>query len=320
MIITVEAQSIVKLLAAAIVLALVLASGQAPAWAQAGWYLIPSFRISESFDDNIFGTSSNKESDFISRFSIGLQRGYRSEPFTLLFSGGFDAEVFAKNPQLNDAVSGWHSGLNLQYLPTRPLTLGLNVDYTETRSLTTLNQALTAPSLAAPTPATTLEFGRQKTTFLTAAPSVAYQFTPLTSGTSGYTFTQTTQEGGFTNTAHQPTLGLSHRFTPLDTGMLNYRLDIFENEGSSTTYGNVVTIGWTRQLTPDTTVTLQAGPRFNSDGSLNAEASASLAHRFKVADQVAFLDQGVIADRGSPAQLSSSPHPAVKSYLSTWFG
>lgn len=275
-----------RLLAAGIVFAIVLASGQARAWAQAGWYLTPSLQLSESFDDNIFGSSSNQQSDFISRFSPGLQGGYRSDPVTLLVNGGFDAEVFAKNPQLNDATSGWHTGLNLQYLPTRPLTLGLNVAYTDTRSLTTLSQALTAPSLAAPAPATTLEFGRQKTTFLSAAPSLAYQFTPLTSGTSRYTFTQTTQEGGTKNTAHQPQLGLARRFTPLDTGTLNYRLDIFESSGSSTTTSHTPTIGWTRQLTPRTTGSLQAGPRFSSDGSVHPEVSASLTHEFKVADRM----------------------------------
>lgn len=286
MIISVWGQSIVKLFAAGIVFAIVLASGQARAWAQAGWYLTPSFRVSESFDDNVFGSSSNAQSDVISRFSPGLQAGYRSDPLSLLFNGGFDAAVFAKNPQLNDATEGWHTGLTLQYLPTRPLTLGLNATYTETRSLTTLTQALTAQALTAPTPATTLEFGRQKTTFLSAAPSVAYQFTPLTSGTSGYTFTQSTQEGAATNTAQQVQLGLSRRFTPLDTGTLSYRLDIFENSGSSTTTSNTPTIGWTRQLTPQTTGSLQAGPRFSSDGKVHPDVSASLAYQFKVADQV----------------------------------
>jgi phospholipid/cholesterol/gamma-HCH transport system ATP-binding protein len=55
-------------------------------------------------------------------------------------------------------------------------------------------------------------------------------------------------------------------------------------------------------------------------GVTSVVISHDIASAFKVADQVAFLDQGVIADRGTPAQLSASPHPAVKSYLSTWFG
>jgi phospholipid/cholesterol/gamma-HCH transport system ATP-binding protein len=55
-------------------------------------------------------------------------------------------------------------------------------------------------------------------------------------------------------------------------------------------------------------------------GVTSVVISHDIASAFKVADQVAFLDQGVIADRGTPAQLSSSAHPALRAYLSTWFG
>jgi phospholipid/cholesterol/gamma-HCH transport system ATP-binding protein len=55
-------------------------------------------------------------------------------------------------------------------------------------------------------------------------------------------------------------------------------------------------------------------------GVTSVVISHDIASAFKVADQVCFLDQGVIADRGTPKVLSASSHPAVKSYLSTWFG
>src|SRR5207249_6921300 len=140
---------LVRMLAVAIVSAVVLGSAH-PARAQAtttlstaGLYLIPSFKVSESFDDNIFGSSVNRESDFISRFSPGLQGGYNSDPFTLLLSGGFGADIFAKHSVLNDPVTGWNAGLNLRYLPICRLTLGGNLGYTETKSLQALNPTLT---------------------------------------------------------------------------------------------------------------------------------------------------------------------------------
>jgi opacity protein-like surface antigen len=286
----------VKLWAVAIVLTSVLASGHAPAWAQAGWYLIPSFQVTEEFDDNVSGSTSGRRSDFISRFSPGLQAGYRSDPLTLLASTSFDAEVFANNPQQNDAMSGKHAGMNLNYLGIRPLTLGLAVAYTETRSLSTLTAILrpavpanTTPAVPANTtpavPANTLEFGRQRATLLSASPSIAYQFTPLTSGTSGYSYTQTSLEGGTTNTGHQGRLGLSHQFTPLDSGAFNYGLNMFEDSTSSTTtISHALTLGWTRQLTPQTTASVQGGPRF-SGGTISPEFSALLAHEFKMFDQ-----------------------------------
>jgi len=137
----------VRFLAAALALAVCVAFGYSSALAQAaaGWYLIPSFNLTEQFDDNIFGTSSNRQSDFISRFSPGLQGGYRAEPFTLFLLGELTAEVFAKNPDLNSATSGKRAALTAQYLPNRLLVLGFDLGYVETESVTTLNPLLSGP-------------------------------------------------------------------------------------------------------------------------------------------------------------------------------
>src|SRR5437879_1708898 len=176
------AREIVRLLAAAIVSAVVLASGHPAAWAQAsatlgtaGLYLIPSFKVSESFDDNILASSSNRESDFISRFYPGLQGGYSSDPFTLLLSGGFEADVFAKHPELNDPTTGWNAAMNLSYLPIRRLTLGANIAYIETKSLPTPTHTVTNLTLANPLfTASTVPQGRPRPTLTNAASSVAY--------------------------------------------------------------------------------------------------------------------------------------------------
>jgi hypothetical protein len=308
-----------------LVVAISLVGAPASAWAQAGWFLIPSFSLTESFDDNIFGSSSNRQSDFISRFTPGLQGGYRSEPFSLLVNSAFDAEVFAKNTDQTDATSGKHAGLSLKYLPTRPLTLSLDVTYLETRSLAVLTQGLaptpavaatgtaaappgtppaatpppgttppgttpattTTQAQATPTLANTLQRGRQLTTVLSVSPNASYQVTPATTGTAGYSYTHTTQEAGVTNTSHQVRLGASHQFTLLDTGTLDYHFDIFQDSGSasSTTTSNAVTLGWKRQLTPQTLLSLAGGPRFSS-GGVSPEVNASLSHEFKVFDEL----------------------------------
>ena len=140
-----------RLLAAATVLIACLFVGAVPAWAQAGWYVIPSFTLTEQYDDNIFGTSADRQADFISRFSPGLQGGYRSEPFTIMLLGELTAEVFARNPDLNNATSGKRAALALQYLPTRVWTLNFDVSYTETESVTNLIPLLASP-VATPGP------------------------------------------------------------------------------------------------------------------------------------------------------------------------
>src|SRR5256885_14703243 len=41
----------------------------------------------------------------------GAAGGYSSDPFTLLLTGGFEADIFAKHSELNDPVTGWNAGL-----------------------------------------------------------------------------------------------------------------------------------------------------------------------------------------------------------------
>ena len=48
--------------------------------------------------------------------------------------------------------------------------------------------------------------------------------------------------------------------------------------------------------------------------------SHDVASAFKVADNIAFLYEGVIAAQGHPSKLRDSQVPAVKKFLGTWFG
>jgi len=270
-----------------IALAIIVPGVRTSAWAQAGWYLTPSLRLSESFDDNIFGTSTNRESDFITRVTPGLDGGYRSEPFTLTAAGAFESDIFAKNPQLDDPTTGWNAGLNAQYLPTRNWTLGLNINYFETKSLTTFTQGLININLQNPlNPANTVQFGRQRVTLLSASGSAAYQITPRTSANGSFAYTYSTFEGGSTNTVYATQLGLSHQITAVDTGTFNYLISVFDSPGSPTTVVNTPMIGWIRQFSPVTTLNVSAGPSF-VEGSVYPAVNAQLTHQFKIFDIVA---------------------------------
>jgi phospholipid/cholesterol/gamma-HCH transport system ATP-binding protein len=55
-------------------------------------------------------------------------------------------------------------------------------------------------------------------------------------------------------------------------------------------------------------------------GVTSVVISHDIASAFKVADNIAFLYQGVIVDQGPPSQLRHSKHPAVNLFLQTWFG
>ncbi|MBL8915406.1 MAG: ABC transporter ATP-binding protein [Archangium sp.] len=55
-------------------------------------------------------------------------------------------------------------------------------------------------------------------------------------------------------------------------------------------------------------------------GVTSVVISHDIASAFKVADNIAFLYQGVIVDQGHPSKLRHSQHPGVKVFLQTWFG
>jgi phospholipid/cholesterol/gamma-HCH transport system ATP-binding protein len=55
-------------------------------------------------------------------------------------------------------------------------------------------------------------------------------------------------------------------------------------------------------------------------GVTSVVISHDIASAFKVADNIAFLYQGLIVDQGPPSKLRHSEHPGVKLFLQTWFG
>ena len=85
-------------LIAMLALASVIVGVPAAALAQTGGSSLPSFTLAEEFDDNVFVSTTDPKSDFITRFTPGLQLGYRSAPLTLLVSGSIDAEIYAEIP------------------------------------------------------------------------------------------------------------------------------------------------------------------------------------------------------------------------------
>lgn len=277
------------------------------ALAQAGFYVTPSFSFGEVYDDNIFSTASQPESDFISRFTPAIQAGYQSAPLTLLGRYSFDAEIYAKHPDLNAAQVRQQASIELKYLPTRPLTLSVNGRYFETQTPSELNVL------------TGLQVGRSRASSFSLAPSVAYQFDPLTTGTGGYTFSTDELDGGVSTDTHAMNLGLDRRITPQDTGNLGYTFRHFIFGGSGTTADNdtltshVLTLGWTREITPLISVTLRAGPRF-SQGSVVPEAYASIRYKLKSGELLFTYAKSQTTTIGEAQLLDTDSFSASVSY------
>lgn len=300
--------------------ALALTAAPASAWAQAGWYATPSLSLVEEYDDNVFGLSSGRESDFITRTTLGLIAGYRSVPLTLLGSYSVGAEVYAEHSDLNGAANRQQGGLELGWLPNPLLAFRLSGSYArnETSTVTLLQPAggtaadtqagqpdagavtppPSAPEAGAAAPGTTtVEVGRRRTTIWAVSPSIAYTAAPGVSTELRYDYsrtkvearadaadaaTDTTGPEALIDTAHEARFRLAYQLTALTQATLGYRFRRFESDGADSTTSHVGTLGLSRPLFGERTrVTLEAGPRY-SEGDWDVEANARLEHRFQL--------------------------------------
>jgi hypothetical protein len=256
----------VRSLVAATSLWVVLAT-PVSALGQAGWYVIPAVGVIEEFDDNVFGTRSDRSADLITRFTPRVTGGYRSKPLTLLVTTGLDGELFAEHAELTRVPSRKHASVEFQYVD-QPTTFGVTASFVETRTPSELQ------------PQTGIELERQDTTQWQVSPSVVHRFSQTLSGDASYAYVQT-EFGAVTSTAHQATLGLSSQITRVDTGAAHYTFRALDSGLAPTTMSHAVTVGWTRRFSPTTTGSIDAGPRL-SDGTIEPEIHAALSHRFKI--------------------------------------
>ena len=295
------------------ILLLVLAL-PAGAWAQAGWYAVPSLTLMAEFDSNINGTAHGQESDEIFQVIPGITLGYRSDPITVLVSYSFSAELYADHDELNNVGDNQQGGLTVAYHPTPRLDLDLGVIYTRTPDTSDfvlvplanpLPAATTQPTPALPqvpagssaqppptpvavagsvpgtvAPVPGIDVGRRTTQTLGVSAGATYRFDPRTRGTLAYGLTGVDLEGSGTDLEHSLSLSAERTFTPVDSGSLRFTTRYFNSDdaGSVRTYALVA--GWSRQLSDATSFSLGAGPSVTDDGDLNAEAYANVLHRF----------------------------------------
>lgn len=257
-----------------------------PAWGQAmaplvppppaGWYVIPSFSVSEEYNSNVFGSTSDERSDFITRFTTGIALGFRSQTLTGEASYSLDSEIYAREGDLNDALATQRVAATVRYVRSPQLTLGLAASYTDTNNPD--NLPVLAPDAA--TPPDLIQLGRRNATLLSIVPRVTYQIDRRTSADASYLLSRS-RSAGVTNVTHGLDLSVSHEVTPRDRGTLGYRLRVFDSEGIEVESSHALLAGWSRQLSETLTARASAGPRFSDDGGVDAYAEVGLEQRFR---------------------------------------
>lgn|GEM_PF-3943522 len=226
-------------------------------------YLSPSIAVGGIYDDNVFLSSADRQSDDILRISPAVEAGYGSDTLSIAGYYTFDAERYRHHPELDGNTVRRNAALNLDYLFTPRLTFSLDSDYTSTETPSELDPTLS------------LGLGRSHATYTSVAPSLGYAFDELTYGRLGYAHDVETLATAPQTYSDTGTLGLEHRFAPLDSGELNFATTRYNFGPSDVVASQVITAGWTHFFDATTDFSLAAGPR-RTEGVDSLDYSAAL--------------------------------------------
>lgn len=240
----------------------------------------PWVTVEESWEDNIFYTTTDEESDFITRVTPGVVLGYESERLDFNGTFSFDSEAYLHNSDLNSAVVRALANLGLDYRLTRRLTLGASVDYLDTD---TPIDFLQSPGGGIPT-ALGGRFGAKR---LAAAASANYRISRRWNGSVTARLVDDDASGPSRSKLHALETAFDHKLSNASTVLYGYRANRYrlttEADGGTATDRqtfHVPWVGYTHALTERLNLSARGGPIFGEDSTdTYFAASASFRNR-----------------------------------------
>lgn len=235
--------------------------------------LTPTLTISEEYNDNIFLNNDNKQSDFITGFTPGLQLTFARGNYEVTALYRFTSELYADHSELNQVLRRQDFFLSSAWRVTPRLTVSLAdsfVSSTDTNIVTEEG----------------VSTGRTRSTSNTITPALSYQLTPLTTMrvTTGFTHQEFEANELRGSDIYRGDLSFDHRITPLLTGTVGYTFQYFDIQREPDSLTHTLRVGATYRFTPTLTGAVAAGPTVEireGDTALRPFASASLTDRFK---------------------------------------
>ncbi len=283
-------------------------AAQATGCATPGYYAIPSVSIDEVYDDNLFFASQDKQSDFITRVSPALEVGYEADTLSLSGRYRFDAEVYARETELNSTHVRQFADVDVEYLPTNRLTLAAAADYTKTD--TPLDLSI-IPGGSIPG----LLVGRAEAERTSVYGAASYRLTAPTTGSLAVTRTNDElTDVGESDTSVLETW-FDQRLSEVNTlsyGYMHrqYRFDEFGFDGDAgqtrargaTQDSDTPWVGLSHQFNARTRVTARAGPRLDGS-SVDPYVLVSLQHRFTKGQVLLDYERDETTLLGEPRKL-----------------
>jgi uncharacterized protein (PEP-CTERM system associated) len=223
---------------AGFVLALVMLTGglNSSLLAQEAFQVRPLFSAAQVYDSNLFSSSVQRQADFVTRVSPGIDTGYRSRLVEFHSRYTLDLEHFARQPSLTTTGGRHAASADLRYAPSRRVAVTVDAGFTRTHTPGELSTV------------TGLTFARATAERIEVRPTIVRELDSRTTGSIGYTF-QTDRLAGSGIRAHGAVVGVDRELSRRNLVGLDYDVRRFAFSARRDSTSHVVRVGWTRPLT-----------------------------------------------------------------------
>jgi hypothetical protein len=267
--------------------------------------ITPSFTLSEEYNDNVLLDNRDRQSDFITGFTPGINIAFERPTYRLSAGYNFTAELFARQTQENHAFDRQNFFLDTMWRVDPQLTLSL----TDTFIFSTDTNLISSSQVSS---------GRDRSYSNVLGAGAGYvldQFWTLRAGGS-WTLERFSNPRAEDSDVYRATVGADRRLTSTLTAGVSYEFGYFDIQREPNVTTHTPRLGARWKATDTISVALSGGPIvevFENDGT-----RVTPAVTFSYGQRVFFGSFGVAYDRsiGTAAGLGGpTDDDLVSGYL-----
>jgi hypothetical protein len=257
--------------------------------AQQGWLNItPSFTLSGEYNDNLFLSSQDKQSDGILGFTPGVTVGVQRRGFRLLAGYNTTGQIFVEESDLNDFGKEQQFFANLFYQVSPRVTFTLSDRFIFGQS----SNSLTSSGASV---------GRQDAWRNTLTPRLRWQATPTTAFNvlASYTTLRFQEDTGDDSDTYRLGLSMDHVLTPRLSGRVAANVAYFDFEDAPHVWTYTPTVGFSYDVTRTLRASVTGGPSIvdvEDDVTIVPAVAVALTQSFKFGTVGLGYDKAVTAE------------------------
>ena len=246
--------------------------------------IVPSFTLTEEYNDNVFLDNGNRKSDFITGFTPGIAITYERPTFRLAAGYNFTAELFARETNENHAFDRQNFFLDTAWKVDPFLTLSLTNAFIFSTDTNLISREQVAT-------------GRDRSLSNVLGIGASYQLTEFWSvrGGASYTLERFSGSGLQDSDVYRADVGVDRRVSSRLTVGAGFEFGYFDidNEEKTTTYTPRIGAAW--RATETITLALSGGPTVERREDGNTRVTPAITASY--AQKLFFGSVGLAYDR-----------------------